>query len=260
MAHDEDDVKKCATMPIPCNSFSTKLENKEDDIVVLSDSMYSQMEEKEEEENIHPRDRGRKKDPTPAMALREAFENMKLETSGCCPENVSKSKCTRWIKGVRVQFPHTKPHKNQMFLMIQTIDALINRGHAALESPTGTGKTAALLCAALAWHSTFEEKRKKLIESSKSQGRGGGATAITIIYGTYTANESTNRIEWEEEEEEEEEEEKKRQSDENIAKRHLPPGYLTKESKPCRIFYGTRTQAQVKNVVREIKALAYSLI
>ena len=78
---------------IPATPSPQKLENKEDDIVVISD-LYSQMEEKEEEENIHPRDRGRKKDPTPAMALREAFENMKLETSGCCPENVSKSKCT----------------------------------------------------------------------------------------------------------------------------------------------------------------------
>ena len=109
----------------------------------------------------------------------------------------------------------------------------------------------------MAWHCSLK-RNKEVDRGSKSQGRGGGATAITIIYGTYTANESTYRIEWQEEEEEEEEEEKKRQSDENIAKRHLPPGYLTKESKPCRIFYGTRTQAQVKNVVREIKALAYS--
>ena len=258
LAHDEEDVKKCATMPIPATPSPQKLENKEDDVVVISPSMYSQMEEEEEEENIHPRDRGRKKDPTPAMALREAFENMKLETSGCCPENVSKSKCTRWIKGVRVQFPHTKPHKNQMFLMIQTIDALINRGHAALESPTGTGKTAALLCAALAWHSTFEEKRMKLIEAARAkeeeeeQQPSPSSTGLTQPINQLTASNGKKK------KRKKKKRKKKRQSDENIAKRHLPPGYLTKESKPCRIFYGTRTQAQVKNVVREIKALAYS--
>ena len=264
-SHTDFDVDHCAKQPIPPTPSPKK--NQEQDVVVLSYSPDDEeKEEEEEEEEEEENNRGsysfQRKDQSPPTLLREAMENMKLESS-CCLENPSLAKCTRWIQGVRVLFPHTKPHKNQMFLMISTIEALINRGHAALESPTGTGKTAALLCAALAWHATFQEKRDKLIEAARIKEKNKNNTTTTTTSSSSSSTGLTQAMKdnasiASQESKKNRSREKKKQSDEDIAKAFLPAGYQTKESKPCRIFYGTRTQAQVKNVVRELRALAYS--
>ncbi len=54
------------------------------------------------------------------------------------------------IEGVKVVFPCT-PYDSQVEYMTRVIRALNNRNYAALESPTGTGKTLCLLAACLAW-------------------------------------------------------------------------------------------------------------
>lgn len=54
------------------------------------------------------------------------------------------------IRGVAVHFPF-RPYKCQEDYMGVVLDALLRRENALLESPTGTGKTLCLLCAALAW-------------------------------------------------------------------------------------------------------------
>eukprot|EP00729_Bicosta_minor_P030860 gene30860-20874_t len=54
------------------------------------------------------------------------------------------------IGGVTVQTPH-KPYPSQLALMSGCIRAIKARSNALLESPTGSGKTMALLCSALAW-------------------------------------------------------------------------------------------------------------
>eukprot|EP00171_Calliarthron_tuberculosum_P012799 IDg12799t1 len=58
------------------------------------------------------------------------------------------------INGIDVDFPFT-PYKPQIDYMSRVIDALRSGHNALLESPTGTGKTLCLLCAALAWRSTY---------------------------------------------------------------------------------------------------------
>ncbi|KAI8356641.1 helicase C-terminal domain-containing protein [Blakeslea trispora] len=76
------------------------------------------------------------------------------------------------IESVRIDFP-LKPYAAQIQMMNKIIRALNRSENALLESPTGSGKSLALLCAALAWR---EHQKKKidtkvedtnLIESSK---------------------------------------------------------------------------------------------
>lgn len=58
------------------------------------------------------------------------------------------------IRGVNVVFP-MRPYQPQMVFMERLIQSLQEGSNALLESPTGTGKTLALLCASLAWQKAF---------------------------------------------------------------------------------------------------------
>lgn len=68
------------------------------------------------------------------------------------------------IAGTRVRFPHV-PYRAQSALMHATITAITSRKHALVESPTGTGKTLALLCASLAFQEAAEDRRRQNIAS-----------------------------------------------------------------------------------------------
>ena len=54
------------------------------------------------------------------------------------------------LRGVEVDFPF-QPYKPQRLYMERVIEALQTGENALLESPTGTGKTLALLCSTIAW-------------------------------------------------------------------------------------------------------------
>jgi len=63
---------------------------------------------------------------------------------------MAQSKVT--MHGVEVLFPFREgPMQPQWQLMERALDALCESRHAVLESPTGTGKTVAMLCSVLAW-------------------------------------------------------------------------------------------------------------
>lgn len=68
------------------------------------------------------------------------------------------------IDGIPVEFPHSA-YDCQIAFMDHVLKALKNSENALLESPTGTGKTLSLLCAALAWR-TAEVARGQLWQSS----------------------------------------------------------------------------------------------
>ena len=65
------------------------------------------------------------------------------------------------IGGVNVLFPYPAPYPAQMQMMEAMLESLKNKENALLESPTGSGKSMATLCAPLAFL-MMEENRIKL--------------------------------------------------------------------------------------------------
>ncbi|NXL93809.1 FANCJ protein, partial [Alectura lathami] len=61
------------------------------------------------------------------------------------------------IGGVKIMFP-CKAYPSQLAMMNAIVRGLNNRQHCLLESPTGSGKSLALLCSALSWQQSLYEK------------------------------------------------------------------------------------------------------
>ena len=56
-----------------------------------------------------------------------------------------------FVEGIKIGWPFPMVMQPQRQMAIHLIKALKNRRHVVLESPTGTGKSAAILCSILAW-------------------------------------------------------------------------------------------------------------
>uniref|UniRef100_A0A663MBJ8 DNA 5'-3' helicase n=1 Tax=Athene cunicularia TaxID=194338 RepID=A0A663MBJ8_ATHCN len=61
------------------------------------------------------------------------------------------------IGGVKIVFP-CKAYPSQLAMMNAIVKGLNNKQHCLLESPTGSGKSLALLCSALSWQQSLREK------------------------------------------------------------------------------------------------------
>ncbi|NXV74669.1 FANCJ protein, partial [Atlantisia rogersi] len=61
------------------------------------------------------------------------------------------------IGGVKIIFP-CKAYPSQLAMMNAIVKGLNNRQHCLLESPTGSGKSLALLCSAISWQQSLYEK------------------------------------------------------------------------------------------------------
>ena len=70
------------------------------------------------------------------------------------------------IRGIPVEFPHAA-YPCQISYMSCVIESLEMRKYALLESPTGTGKTLCLLCAALAWRNAHIQKLRAALPGPK---------------------------------------------------------------------------------------------
>jgi regulator of telomere elongation helicase 1 len=65
------------------------------------------------------------------------------------------------LDDITLYFPY-KPYDCQVKYMSTVVKSLVQRTHAALESPTGTGKTLCLLTACLAWLHNYSSKESSL--------------------------------------------------------------------------------------------------
>ena len=82
-----------------------------------------------------------KKAPTPTKKIsiyREA------------PDSTHGRNCNKCIAGYEIEFPFN-PYPAQIVLMFKILQSLKENKNSLLESPTGTGKSLALLCSTLAW-------------------------------------------------------------------------------------------------------------
>lgn len=94
-----------------------------------------------------------------------------MEPSDCGPSSSSSSVRYNWnYRGVSIDFPYD-PYVTQKTYTERVVDSILDRNNALLESPTGTGKTLALLCGAIS----------TLVFMKLS-----GSTASRIVYASRT--------------------------------------------------------------------------
>ena len=151
------------------------------------------------------------------------------------------------IGGVYVKFPaKINPHPAQRMTMAKIIDALKKSQHAMIESPTGTGKTLALLCSTLGWLEREKEAYKK---SSAKVRDAHEAWSVArkkyedafIAFGHRNDKVSTVKAEygdgWD-------------ASRPFTQKTDVPP--------PPRVYVCSRTHSQIEQILRELKRTGYA--
>ena len=126
------------------------------------------------------------------------------------------------IGGYDVHFPF-KPYASQIGIASRVLKALDTGTNALLESPTGSGKSLALLCAAMAWQERWKASR----EAADSRG------------DAHDAQRHDRRAEAE------------------PADRASKPSGGGKKEKVPSVYYATRTHSQIAQVVRELKRTSY---
>lgn len=145
------------------------------------------------------------------------------------------------ISGIEVDFPFS-PYGVQRLYMARMIAALRDGENACLESPTGTGKTLSLLCAALAWRQAYvaalqlkakgvrDEKLFRTVglplddnpEANASSGQPSNETPVA-----------------------------------NALEALVRPSSGKKELSMPRIIFSSRTHSQLAQAIRELKATVY---
>ena len=132
-----------------------------------------------------------------------------------------------------VKFPFPEPYPSQIVMMEKILFALREGTNALLESPTGTGKTACLLCATLAFAEHEEKQRIKQKNTKKKN--------------------TKKRKDTEKEEKEEKEEDLELKRTKGVKEE-----YTGGEPSKVTIVYVSRTHSQLQQVISELKATEYA--
>nr|AFD29612.1 RTEL1 [Schmidtea mediterranea] len=122
------------------------------------------------------------------------------------------------ICGVSIDFPF-EPYACQIIYMEKVIESLKDGKNAILESPTGTGKTLCLLCAALAW----QDHVKKVTTNSEDE---------ILLHLNSNGNQYWNKL---------------KKSQLNISKINVVP----------KIIYSSRTHSQLSQCINALKRTQY---
>ena len=107
---------------------------------------------------------------------------MTSSSSSSAPKRKGLESTSLVLLGREVRFPFP-PYECQRTYMEKVIQCLEERRNGLLESPTGTGKTLCLLCAALGWR---ESLAGDVCVDQKDPEGGGAASVPTIIYAART--------------------------------------------------------------------------
>uniref|UniRef100_I3JWB2 DNA 5'-3' helicase n=1 Tax=Oreochromis niloticus TaxID=8128 RepID=I3JWB2_ORENI len=163
------------------------------------------------------------------------------------------------IGGVKIHFP-CKAYPSQLAMMNLIVRGLNTGQYCLLESPTGSGKSLALLCSALGWqHAQFDKSQKSdsptsckcgcHSKSSRNKATAGDSHAVvdlTVSPSKDTAQPSTSAPE------------SCSQcpcgSTEDAVKDKEKDG----RKKTPKIFFGTRTHKQITQITHELKRTVYS--
>ena len=133
------------------------------------------------------------------------------------------------IRGVSLAFPYNA-YPSQLSMMNKIISGLVDANNCLLESPTGSGKSLALLCSCLAWQ---EKSRKAFLKYRESLDDSNDLSDITINGKTVKKS--------------------SRATSNGSYGKSLPKQVAVE--KPPVIFYCTRTHKQIKQIISEMRKL-----
>ncbi|KAF9953954.1 Fanconi anemia group J protein [Mortierella alpina] len=102
----------------------------------------------------------RKNSPKPGQFVQSRKKRQKTPASNSAASKTAAAPTVFATRGVSIKFPFV-PYQSQQDMMSKIVEALQKKENALLESPTGSGKSLALLCGALAWLETEKENRAK---------------------------------------------------------------------------------------------------
>eukprot|EP00736_Rhodelphis_marinus_P007696 Rmarinus@m.7466 len=169
------------------------------------------------------------------------------------------------VRGVEVAFP-MRPYAPQLQMMNHVINALEKGQNALLESPTGTGKTLALLCSSLAWQ---KHHSKMAAETTSEILQPTTKNSLLLEIGNSKTHPESSENNAGDDYDDYASSEELSPDDDFVAgrvKRLREPGNkkmkskLLKEEKDveengnnCRIYYGTRTHSQISHAVNELR-------
>jgi len=147
------------------------------------------------------------------------------------------------INGYSVEFPF-KPYGSQLGFMSQLLRAIKKEENALLESPTGSGKSLALLCSALAWQRKVKEEIEELNAASEMEAKGDQTIEHMLV--------------------EDDQEQEGDDDFENVPKKMVKiPTFTSAPAKKSakipipKIYFCTRTHSQIAQIVSELKSTAY---
>ncbi|XP_075242792.1 Fanconi anemia group J protein-like [Convolutriloba macropyga] len=131
------------------------------------------------------------------------------------------------IRGVTLAFPFSA-YPSQLSMMNKIISGLVESNNCLLESPTGSGKSLALLCSSLAWQLKMKQEYQK---QSEAQANESGEMEDFKVNGKFLRS---------------------KMKDSRPSK--IEPPVATVQNAPV-IFYCTRTHKQIKQIISEMRKL-----